>query len=83
LPAAQHNQEAIMPHDRNGQALKVGDRVTVKGTVTSVSPGPDYCNITVETDEVMFPGTSRTSISLNARQVEFQHREVTDGSVAG
>lgn len=67
-----------MPHDKNGQPLTAGDDVLIRATVTSVSPGEEYCNVNVETVEPMFPGTNKTLIVLNARQVEkyFAH-EVT------
>jgi hypothetical protein len=37
-------------HDHNGTPLKVGDKVTILGTIVNLSEGtPDYCNVTVET----------------------------------
>lgn len=32
-------------HDRNGTPLQVGDKVTMEMVITSVSPGPDHCNV--------------------------------------
>jgi hypothetical protein len=58
-----------MPHDRDGAPLKVGDEVTIPAVVTSISPGADYCNLSVETVEPMFPGDSKTTVTLNAKQV--------------
>ena len=57
-------------HDRNGQPLNVGDRVLIPGVITRAQTGTDFCNITVETDEKMFPGEYKSEISLNAKQVE-------------
>jgi hypothetical protein len=58
-----------MPHDRNGALLSVGDLVTVEARVTAIQAGEDYCNLTVETVEPMHPGTSKSSITFNAKQV--------------
>ena len=35
-------------HDLNGTPLKVGDRIKIEYVITSVSPGPDYCNISAQ-----------------------------------
>jgi hypothetical protein len=59
-----------MPHDRKGNLLKVGDIVNIPAVVTNVNEGEDYCNISVETIEPMFPGNSKSTISLNAKQVD-------------
>ena len=58
-----------MPHDKNGQLLAVGDKVTIEAVVTSVQTGEEYCNVGVETIEPMFPGEHKTGITLNAKQV--------------
>lgn len=58
-----------MPHDKNGAPLKEGDTVTVTFTVTGVSPGEEYCNLTCSTVEPMFPGNHKTSVTFNAKQV--------------
>jgi hypothetical protein len=42
-------------HDRNGTPLKVGDVVTIEYVITSVSPGPDYCNICAQSIESRKP----------------------------
>lgn len=57
-------------HDKNGKPLTDGDKVTLTCVIRSCTGGPDYCNIMVETVEPMFPGEHKTSISLNAKQVE-------------
>lgn len=58
-----------MPHDKNGQVIKVGDRVTVECEVKSITAGEEYCNLSAETVEPMFPGTTKTGLTLNAKQV--------------
>lgn len=65
-----------MPHDKNGAPLSVGDRVNIKAVITSTSEGEEYCNLSLETEEVMFPGNNKTVLSLNAKQVV---RETEDG----
>jgi hypothetical protein len=59
-----------MPHDKHGQVLTVGDRVTVLATVKSVTTTEEYCNVGLETVEPMYPGETRSSLTLNAKQVE-------------
>ena len=59
-----------MPHDRKGKPLKVGDRVTVSCVITDLQTGTDYCNITLKTNEVMFPGNDKTTLTLNTHQVD-------------
>lgn len=59
-----------MPHDLFNQPLVVGDLVTVECRVTAVYPSNDYCNLTLETKEPMFPGFTKTTLSVNAKQVE-------------
>lgn len=54
-------------HDKNGNPLKVGDEVTLRGRITSVSPSTDRCNITVETAENGEPFQTHT---LTASEVE-------------
>ena len=58
-----------MPHDKNGNKLHVGDEVTISAVVTNVNEGEDYCNVSVETTELMFPGNQKSMITLNAKQV--------------
>lgn len=38
-----------MPHDVNGQLLKVGDTVLVPMVITDLCSGEDYCNVSLET----------------------------------
>jgi hypothetical protein len=59
-----------MPHDKNGNPLSVGDKVLVRAEITSVSQGEDYCNVSAVTLEPIYPGEAKTSLTLNAKQVE-------------
>lgn len=56
-------------HDINGTKLEVGDSIVVGGVITDLQSGEEYCNLTMVTDEVMFPGESKTTITLNTKQV--------------
>jgi hypothetical protein len=58
-----------MPHDINGKLLEVGDVVMVPVKILTISPGTDYCNISVETVEKMYPGEYKTTFTLNGKQV--------------
>lgn len=59
-----------MPNDKNGALVKVGDTVIVPCVITSITEGTEYCNVTMETVEPMYPGDSKNTIVLNAKQVE-------------
>ena len=59
-----------MPHDKNGNVLAAGDEVIVRAKVTQVHTGEEYCNLTVETVEPMFPGDVKSTLTLNTKQVE-------------
>jgi hypothetical protein len=59
-----------MPHDVNGRLLKVGDRVTVTCLITGISQSENYCNLSLETVQPMAPGTYKSQLSLNTKQVE-------------
>ncbi len=59
-----------MPHDKNENHLQPGDQVIIRATVTAVHAGDEYCNVSLETDEPMFPGDHKTPITLNAKQLE-------------
>lgn len=58
-----------MPHDLNGDELHVGDLVTVRCRVKSIVLTEDYCNVSLETVERMFPGEHTSALTLNAKQV--------------
>ncbi len=58
-------------HDRNGNPLKVGDKVNVPCVITACQVSDaenEYCNVTLQT-EVPMAGNAYT-ISLNAKQTE-------------
>ena len=59
-----------MPHLKHGQVVNVGDEVVIRAAVKSVTTGEEYCNLTVETVEPMYPGDYKSSITINARQAE-------------
>lgn len=50
-------------HDRNGNVLKSGDVVLVEAVVTQVSPGDDYCNVTIKTVDGRRPDVAKETIS--------------------
>jgi hypothetical protein len=57
-------------HDKYNNPLKVGDEVLIHATVSECHTGTEeYCNITVEAVEPMYPSEDHTTIVLNARQV--------------
>jgi hypothetical protein len=59
-----------MPHDANGELLKVGDRVVLYGTITYIGANPEYCNCSVELEYKMPPDNQVVSVSaLNTKQV--------------
>jgi acyl dehydratase len=62
----------LVPHDKNGKEVKVGDTVTVTAKVLTVQPSEEYCNLGLETVEPMHPSDTKTSLTLNAKQVEKQ-----------
>jgi tartrate dehydratase beta subunit/fumarate hydratase class I family protein len=58
-------------HDKNGNPLKVGDRVTVEGEITSTSATDDYCNVTLkvgEKDQEHGPHNVTGTLVVNAKQ---------------
>lgn len=61
-----------MPHDKNGHTLVAGDLVNIPARVREVysTDGDAYCNVCLETVEPMFPTESKSTITLNAKQVE-------------
>lgn len=70
-----------MPHCMRGRELKEGDQVLIPAVVVSVSPGDEYCNVTVKTAHTMPPyPDSPTSVTLNTKQVasigEGEHLEI-------
>lgn len=62
-----------MPHDVNGQLLKAGDEVILRGKVKSIdSEQPTYCNITMQTKIGMAPDQDEEgyTLCLSARMIE-------------
>ena len=61
-----------MPHDANGNLLKVGDKVLIPGTITSLTESNEYCNCSVELDYAMPPyaADQKTFLSsVNTKQL--------------
>lgn len=50
-------------HDVNGHPLKKGDKVLIPAVITDLSPGEDYCNVSVETTIGRRPDGSKERIS--------------------
>jgi hypothetical protein len=61
-----------MPHDCNGNVLRVGDIVDIPCRVAVIHEGEDYCNVNLETIYPMYPESALTVISLNTKQVELK-----------
>lgn len=61
----------IVPVDRSGVELKVGDPVVLHGVVKAIDVyGDDGVNLAVESVEPAYPATTLTIWSLNSRQVQ-------------
>lgn len=58
-----------MPHDRDGRVLSVGDDVLVPCHVKELHMTEEFCNVTLETSQPMYPSENRSGIVLNAKQV--------------
>lgn len=58
-----------MPHDRDGTELRVGHIVMVPARVKEIHQTEDYCNVTLETCQDMYPTRERSILNLNAKQV--------------
>jgi hypothetical protein len=57
-----------MPHDANGQPLKVGDIVTMRFRVTFVGTSERECNVTMEALDFASKGQSyRPIVSCNSK----------------
>lgn len=72
-----------MPHDRNGNEIRPGDRVTVECEVESVTMQADYCNVTLKTCSPMPPYSAPTTLVLNAQQVTLAHDHAARRQQAG
>lgn len=50
-------------HDANGTELKKGDRVLIPAVITELSPGEEYCNVSLETTLGRRPDQNKERIS--------------------
>lgn len=58
-------------HDKNGNPIKTGDRVTIEAEITSTSATDEYCNVTLkvgEKDQEHGPYNVTTTVVVNAQQ---------------
>lgn len=67
-----------MPHDAKGQLIEVGDEVILRGKVTQVQAGEEYCNISFEAVNVPTPPDCCKSFTTNAALLEKAPVAVTD-----
>lgn len=56
-------------HDCKGRPIVVGDTVLVPFKVVTTYATEEYCNVSLETVASMFPGTAKTSLTVNTQQV--------------
>lgn len=59
-----------MATDRKGRKLHIGDVVHIPATITGIDKHDEFYNVALETVETMHPANHRTSLLLNAKQVE-------------
>ena len=70
-----------MPHDVNGNLLRVGDKVNVPCVVESIAVTEEYCNATLKTVHLMPPNNTSSFIcSVNTKQVELISRLYVDAA---
>lgn len=50
-------------HDKNGKELAIGDTVLIAAKITQLSPGDDYCNVSVQTINGRKPDGVKETIS--------------------
>lgn len=50
-------------HDANGTRLKKGDTVLIPAVITDLSPGEEYCNVTLKTTLGRRPDKNQETIS--------------------
>lgn len=61
-----------MPHDANGNLLKVGDKVSIPATITVIHEAENFCNCSVVFDHPMpdgAQGQKQSFSALNTRMV--------------
>lgn len=56
-------------HDCKGRPITPGDTVLVPFKVTATQATEEFCNASLETIATMFPGTSKTFLTANTKQV--------------
>ena len=56
-------------HDCKGRPISVGDTVLVPFKVTATNAAEEFCNASLETVASMFPGTSKTALTVNTQQI--------------
>jgi len=61
-----------MPNDQSGRAVNVGDVVSLKGTVQTITDDPNYINCTVLVEQLMPPTGIPTTLQLNTTQVALE-----------
>jgi hypothetical protein len=60
-----------MPHDKNNEQLHIGDTVIVRCIVAQIQEKKnEFCNVQLETIEPMYPDNFKSTMYLNAKQVE-------------
>lgn len=62
-----------MPHDIDGSEFHVGDIVQVECKITEIHMTEEYCNISLETIQKMYPSENRTNLVLNGKQVRLKN----------
>lgn len=58
-------------HDKNGKALKVGDRVTIEAEISATNAGEEFCNVTLKVGEKgqeHGPHNVTSTVTANAKQ---------------
>ena len=60
-----------MPHTMQGAELQVGDEVIMRFVVKNVMTNEEYCNVTLESVEKLYPGNYPTTLgAVNTKQTE-------------
>lgn len=56
-------------HDCKGRPITEGDIVLVPFKVVATQATEEFCNVSLETIATMFPGTSKSFLTANTKQV--------------
>lgn len=67
-------------HDRNGTPLKKGDVVLIPAVITDLSPGADYCNVSLKTVHGRRPDEAKETISAINTGVLVLHESAKEGA---